>query len=518
MRIETKDGELAAEYTDGWTFHSEELEERYDGLEVYGFIGAPKVDGVDTIEIGGELPEDDYRFAYDLAGDDYVVSLNGSVEKGGARSGYYGHAGRPGQTGGSSSLPGYVARTTAMKELGVKHASRMNQYFKYGMPSTSVGGRRYVKWPEAQLWMNSYKRNGKGTKGVEAANTTMRSRGIPVGKHPPLPPPPPPSKPVTGKYAMNELGIKHYSRLHAYKKHGMPTMKDPKTGKDVIKWPEAKLWYETYDKAGKGRAGIDAANKAVNSTGEAVPKPPAPPKPPGPTPELPVTGEGKYEGVKVYANSKEMVSDVDHIKTKGFGPNDVGTNRELAVAKSAARRLPQEHVDSVYSIESQTISAANRKYGAGWGDNVAAWMAPSGRMGLIYDDRMGTSARRVWNKRSVVHEVGHGVYTSMTSFVGRTRRQAGARQFYGDNIDSHTKKVVRINKEYKAAKAKKKGSGFVTGYSRKDKQEFFCENYSYYVTKPGKLYQTNKSMYNFLKTEVFGGMEYSDRRFDATVK
>ncbi len=515
MRIETKDGQLAAEYTDGWVFHSEELEERYDGLEVYGFVGAPKVDGVDIIEIGGELPEDDYRFAYDLAGDDYVVSLNGSVEKGGAGSGHHGHAGRTGSVGGSSALPGYVARTTAMKELGVKHASRMNQYFKYGMPSTSVGGRRYVKWPEAKEWMNSYAGAGKGTRGIEAANTAMRSRGIPVGKHPPLPPPPPPSKPVTGRYAMDQLGIKHYSRLHAYKKHGMPTMKDPKTGKEVIKWPEAKLWYETYDKAGKGKFGIAAANAAVHGAGAAVPKPPAPPKPPEPTPETPTTGEGKYDGVKVYVASKEKISDVDHIETMGFGPTEAGTTTDLnRIVDPAIKRLPQEHVDSVRSIETQTVSQADREYGAGWGSNVAGWMQRSGRMGLMHTD---TGVRR-WDKKAVVHEVGHGVFTSMMSFMGgRTKRQESARRFLGTPDDRKGKRN-RINKEYKRAKAGKKGAGFVTGYSRKNYEEFFCESYTYYVTRPGRLYATNKSMYNFLKSDVFGGMEYSDFRFDSTVK
>lgn len=116
------------------------------------------------------------------------------VLKGGEGSGHHGHSGRPGERGGSASAagPGYVSRRHAMDELGVKYASRMNAYFKYGMPSVKEGGRRYVKWPEAKEWFETYESAGKGKAGVKAANDALKT------KAPETELPKPPKAPIQG--------------------------------------------------------------------------------------------------------------------------------------------------------------------------------------------------------------------------------------------------------------------------------------------------------------------------------
>lgn len=278
-------GEVIAELNGKWSLFEEAVEELFNSLPApVGFTGT-LASPSDTADEGGELSKTDPHFAYDLAkAGGYTVSVDEEIEeKGGATSGHFGHAGRPGQAGGSASVAGYIARTSAMKELGVLHASRMNQFLKYGMPSTVVGGRRYVKWPEAKQWMDEYTKSGKGSVGVTAANARMATLGVPTGTHSkPLPPPPPPSKPISTGEAMSQLGVTHYSRMHSYVKQGMPTTTDPATGKQQIAWPEAKVWYETYEAAGKGRVGIDAANAAMRNVPGIQQQPNAPLTPPKP--------------------------------------------------------------------------------------------------------------------------------------------------------------------------------------------------------------------------------------------
>lgn len=163
----------------------------------------------------------------------------GQTLKGGAGSGNFGHGGRPGSVGGSATKQGHISRVSAMEKLGVKHASRMNAYFKYGMPSVKEGHTRHVKWPEAQVWFDTYTAAGKGKAGVKAANAALA-----VKKPPPEPSKAPPTPPQTqvvssgsGLVNINKAGS---GKVQGEIRHLSPT-KEKAVRKQLSVLPQAHL-------------------------------------------------------------------------------------------------------------------------------------------------------------------------------------------------------------------------------------------------------------------------------------
>jgi len=138
-------------------------------------------------------------------------------------------------------------------------------------------------------------------------------------------------------------------------------------------------------------------------------------------------------------------------------------------------------------------------------------------MGLMYTNNRW----KQWgNKTTVIHEVGHGVYNSFR--VLSTRGRGAMRRGRSQRWIGTEKERYRLRREidgmYKKALRRASGHRFPTSYAKTNASEFFCESYAHYVTKPGSLRRTNRPMYDFLRDNIFKGMEYTDTTFDATVK
>lgn len=399
--------------------------------------------------------------------------------KGGVGSGYHRHTGRPGAVGGSSSMAGYIARVSAMKELGIAHASVINQLFKYGMPSTTQGGRRYVKWPEAKEWHDAYVAAGKGKAGVIAGNKKLGDKQQP----PDLPKPPKPSYGVNQAEAMRRLNIKYRERLSSYVKHGMPTQRDAK-GRMQIKWPEAQTWYDEYNRAGRGKNGIKAANKLLSSKGAEVPDAPPPPKP-KPTGPVDISRGG-------------LKSDPSNVKTEYSDGTKGLRAREEKNARYDLGLIPQAHLDTVVYLNFETFNEAAAKYGKAWAEKAGAYCEGRGKIVMLYDERASGLVAR-YPSHTVVHEAAHAVHNALKGM-----HRADIVASFGDE-KARGKIRRRINKLYDEAMA---GGKTVTNYAKTDVGEYFAESYSHYVKKSGKLRKADPDVYNFLRDNLFDGVEF----------
>lgn len=510
-----RDGEKVAELADeSWTFFIPDVEEAARTLVVFGILGV-RSEGSNVVDEGGEVSDTDYRWAYalaDLVGG--VVVEGDATHKGGAGSGHHAHAGRPGKRGGSQVLPGYVSRRKAMEELGIQHSSRMVALGRYGLPTTKgPGGQLLVKWPEAKLWHAVYVMNGKGRKGVQAANAKLRKTPQPK---PELPDPPGGAMLVTRKEAMSRLGVNHYSRMKAYERYGLP-MEEGK-----VKWPEAETWMNTYREAGKGRKGVEAANAAVGSQRQDVffelPKPPAPKVPKG---EVVQEFEGRRSTVAP-AVDPEKAADVWKGKSPTKVTSSIQGEYEMETVDRTNRmlhRLPKDHVASVdggihveWDWEKDPVYGKNAPR-ADRGDEVAGYCvisAPKARV-VVRGEYVGAMTMRS-DRTTTLHEVGHGVHRAV--FPSDYEMPASARiKAQGDAIMLGTNNVqrsLRFQPQLRGmyADVKRGQRNAVTEYAETNVKEYFASSYSAYVNFPRRLRAVDGEMYNWMKTNIFRGLEY----------
>jgi hypothetical protein len=411
-----------------------------------------------------------------------------------------------------------------MEELGVRYGSRMNQYFKFGMPSTSQGGRRYVKWPEAKEWMEAYVGAGKGKAGIGAANAQMEKLGVPVGETEKPWQPPKPGKLMSSGSAMKELGIKHHSRLSAYKKHGMPTEKDPVTGKEMVKFPEAKLWYDTYVSAGKGKVGIEAANQAVGSRSKGdMPKPPKPPKEPKQD-ALKYEERGKIKrGDKLDKDALQQGARL----TSDPSIAEVSGTRQANI-RASLEQLPSSHLDTIKSIVHREDFTRDPHYTPEEAKSVGAYYVPptlskDGRGAVVLNGEYTRNLRWQSSRMMLTHEVGHGVHHATVATVNSYQARNGwarplkqARASVSAQGEAITGKSaagrkllgLEINRMWKGVTKGTRKT--VTSYAKKNQMEFFAESYAYYVHNPRRLRRVDREMFDFLRVNVFQGAVYVD--------
>ena len=148
------------------------------------------------------------------------------------------------------------------------------------------------------------------------------------------------------------------------------------------------------------------------------------------------------------------------------------------------RTIPNDHLENCREIRYVPLEAAAH------GTAISGSFIPIYREIFVYSNP--TSVRGVEDLLdTLVHEIGHNVHYNI-------RR---------DNFDLDVAWSVLHQGSFKSAQ--ETGLGFVSNYAQTNKFEDFAETYMAYVRFPEVLKYYNMDKYEFMKQEVFNGVEYT---------
>lgn len=168
-------------------------------------------------------------------------------------------------------------------------------------------------------------------------------------------------------------------------------------------------------------------------------------------------------------------------QVSNFGASGVITDEE--VKQYLRDVIPLAHLDGCRGIEYIPQQAQLHD------TPLAGSIIPVYREIQVYAIGPNQSAAQILG--TVTHEVGHNVHKNI-----RSKDMA---------IDGRWAKLHQQSQELFASQ----GLGFVSDYARTNKFEDFAETYRAYVLAPSFLKQVNPDKYEFMRLEVFAGLEYA---------
>ena len=174
--------------------------------------------------------------------------------------------------------------------------------------------------------------------------------------------------------------------------------------------------------------------------------------------------------------------------------NRLGYNlseKDKGVIRRAIKNLPQDHINKISGIE--------ERYLPGTAGQCAEWTYVQLNSQKIYD-------RRAWNKGVVVHEIGH-VVQHYNERYGNSRYKDDFRKFYREKAGRVRVSRKALRKEAQNF-ARAPRAGFPSTYSQSNYKELFAESYQMFTSAPKTLQKRSPEIYDYMKDEVFGGVEY----------
>jgi len=177
------------------------------------------------------------------------------------------------------------------------------------------------------------------------------------------------------------------------------------------------------------------------------------------------------------SNQTELVNQTE---ISGFDKSEILSNGEIA---SHLKELPPSHLEYCDSICYEPIPSEKFPNARGYYDR------PSGEIHILGERFAGAEECLA----TITHEVGHGVHENLL-----------------DNNSELANKWDTLHTE-SLAMNEQNGSGFVSEYAQTSVYEDFAETYRSYVLDPDKLKFFSPDKYEFMRSEVFSGQEYSPR-------
>ena len=174
------------------------------------------------------------------------------------------------------------------------------------------------------------------------------------------------------------------------------------------------------------------------------------------------------------------------------------TKGQLTRIRKEAKILPQEHLDTVSTIDQDYI-----------GEGYAAECT---RHNSIIMARVGDSAQ--WRAGDLTHEIGHAVSNHKKRYriIGALDKPHRVfNRFYRDLAEKAGFNNSRaMEKHYVRRGIKSKFyKGFPSRYAMSHSNELFAESYMMYVRSPRTLSKRNPDIYSYMRDEVFEGIEYT---------
>lgn len=177
------------------------------------------------------------------------------------------------------------------------------------------------------------------------------------------------------------------------------------------------------------------------------------------------------------------------------------TGEDRKVVKEAISILPQEHADTIWSIQLGNTANASATC----------------QVGAITLSDLGTTGNRIWNKASVIHEIGHAVMNADTQklleweskrhneYFESLYKEAARSLGLGLSPDSFKREMQYRENRNRYFRDK----FFPSSYSMTNHHEFFAESYLMFVKSPKVLQERHPHIYNYMRDEVFDGVEYT---------
>jgi len=168
--------------------------------------------------------------------------------------------------------------------------------------------------------------------------------------------------------------------------------------------------------------------------------------------------------------------------------------KDLAMIRRNVKNVPQQHLDTVESIETGYYAVGEYKNTAGTCDKYNS-------IKLYTEPRFGY---RNWNNRTLLHEIGHAVVNHDSRY--KKVYAADWRKLYRSlrNFSEVAHSVWQRNIRGNGRPAK----GFPSKYAMTNSNEFFAESYMLYIKSPVKLKRMAPEAYAIMRDAVFGGIEY----------
>lgn len=183
--------------------------------------------------------------------------------------------------------------------------------------------------------------------------------------------------------------------------------------------------------------------------------------------------------------------------------------------------LPESHTVHLSRIQALTPDEIVLTHGPGFSRDAGIYKAGA-RVPFI---TLNKEAKTVGDlstalqKKTLAHEIGHSVHHKLDPKKYGSAAHVQKAGEYADQVLTgnltRTQAARKINTMY--GKVKQGQAGAVTDYAKTDVREFFSESYAHYVTNPRKLQTASAGMYDFLKSNLFGGQEYASGEKSAVV-
>lgn len=181
-------------------------------------------------------------------------------------------------------------------------------------------------------------------------------------------------------------------------------------------------------------------------------------------------------------------SQLDVIDKKSFSP------QEQEYLADAVKSLPQEHLNMVREIIQEDL-----------GTTLGGECGIDRRISM--NKHQGT---KYYDSGTITHEIGHAVMYESGSPHKEGSHTQHFRQLYYEKLNAE-KELKKLPMRAQAAalmSGQTAPSKFPTAYARTNHEELFAESYMLYVKSPAKLYQSDPGIYNYMRDNVFGGVEY----------
>lgn len=167
----------------------------------------------------------------------------------------------------------------------------------------------------------------------------------------------------------------------------------------------------------------------------------------------------------------------------------------IRTVEKATRNLPQEHLDTVASIRYERL-----------GSFTSAQCFPDGSIELSESGGVKTG--------DLIHEIGHAVLFHDKRYgiiLDPNKHDRVFRRIYKEKAQAAGYKFGKeLETAYTKGKIKRKVRGFPSGYSMSNPHELFAESYELFVRSPKSLQRRAPEIYNYMRDNVFNGIEYTE--------